>query len=103
MQILSISKTGLAVGAAVGGWHALWALLVLLGVGQQFLDYILRLHFMDLPLRVTPFDWSTAGALVGVTALLGFAGGVLFALAWNGLQMRSLGAPRTGPHAKGRS
>ncbi len=85
MPFLSVTKTGLAVGAAVGGWHALWALLVMLGMGQSFLDYILKLHFVDLPLRVARFDWATAGALVGVTALLGFIAGALFALAWNGL------------------
>ena len=56
---------------------------------QGFLDYILKLHFIDLPLRVARFDWATAGALVGVTALLGFIAGALFALAWNGLNSRS--------------
>lgn len=91
MPFLSVTKTGLAVGAAVGGWHALWAILVMLGVGQQFLDYILRLHFIELPLEVTLFDWRTAGALVGVTALLGFAAGALFALAWNGLHTHTKG------------
>ena len=89
MPFLSVTKTGLAVGAAVGSWHALWALLVMLGIGQSFLDYILKLHFIDLPLRVARFDWATAGALVGVTALLGFIAGALFALAWNGLNSRS--------------
>lgn len=88
MSFLSITKTGVAVGAAVGGWHALWALLVLLGMGQGFLDYILKLHFIDLPLRVAAFDWPTASALVGVTVLLGFVAGALFALVWNGLNAR---------------
>ena len=37
MPFLSVTKTGLAVGAAVGSWHALWALLVMLGIGQSFL------------------------------------------------------------------
>jgi hypothetical protein len=92
MPFLSITKTGVAVGAAVGGWHALWAALVMLGMGQRFLDYILKLHFIDLPLRVAPFDWTTAGALVGVTAMLGFVAGALFALAWNGLHARSKAA-----------
>lgn len=91
MPFLSVTKTGLAVGAAVGAWHALWAILVMLSVGQQFLTYILRLHFIELPLTVTLFDWRTAGALVGITALLGFVAGALFALAWNGLHAHSRG------------
>jgi hypothetical protein len=34
------SKVGLVIGALIGGWHVVWALLVLIGRAQPILDFI---------------------------------------------------------------
>jgi hypothetical protein len=83
MSTVSIPKAGLALGVLMGGLHAVWAALVAVGWAQPFLDFIFRLHFIDPPYHVGVFDLTTAAALVGVTFLLGLAGGGALAIVWN--------------------
>ena len=42
---LGPQKSGLVLGALVGGWHLLWAIIVAAGWGQAFIDFILWMHF----------------------------------------------------------
>jgi hypothetical protein len=49
------------------------------------LDFILRLHFIELDLKIAPFNLGTAAVLVAVTGLIGFAAGAVLAIVWNRL------------------
>jgi thiamine transporter ThiT len=82
-------KTGLATGAMLGLLHLVWASLVAAGWGQAVLDFILRLHMLHFEYTVGPFALATAAALVGLTASIGFAMGLVFALIWNRLAERT--------------
>ena len=42
----SPSKVGLVIGALIGGWHVVWALLVLIGWEQPILDFIFWTHMI---------------------------------------------------------
>lgn len=83
MRTLDPLRAGLAFGALLGLWHMAWAALVASGLGQPLLDFILRLHFIAVRIEVQPFDIATAALLVGVTAVLGFGGGLVVAWVWN--------------------
>ncbi len=89
MRPLNTFKTGLSAGAMLGLLHSLWAALVAAGWGQGVLDFVLRLHMIGMEMRVGPFDPVTAAGLVGLTAGIGFAFGVIFALIWNALAART--------------
>lgn len=80
---ISPNKSGLALGGLLGAFHLLWSLCVALGIGQMMLDFIFTLHMIHPVYTVGPFDVVTAGGLVVVTALVGYAFGFVFALFWN--------------------
>ncbi|HVZ68622.1 MAG TPA: hypothetical protein VG891_04115 [Rhizomicrobium sp.] len=88
MQINPL-KTGVAVGVIVGGGHLFWATMVLLGCAAPLLDFILRLHFISLPISIAPFEAGTAAMLVSLTALVGFVAGWIFGTLWNALHQTS--------------
>jgi hypothetical protein len=67
MHLLDPNKTGLVVGAFLGGWHLLWAILVAAGMAQSLLDFILWAHMIHVTWTVGPFDWKAAIALITLT------------------------------------
>lgn len=77
------NKVGLVFGALLGGWHFIWALLVLSGVAQALYDFILWAHMIHLPLVIGPFKAGAALALVVMTTIAGYIFGYLGALVWN--------------------
>ena len=85
MHHLSPTKTALAVGVFLGGWHLIWSLLVALNWGQPLYDFILWAHMIHLQLIIGPFDFLAATVLVAVTFLFGCAIGYVFAAIWNWL------------------
>ncbi|MEO0315669.1 MAG: hypothetical protein RI928_2125 [Pseudomonadota bacterium] len=77
---MTIVRTSLMGGLCLAGFHLLWVLLVFLGWAQPFIDFVLQLHMMDLPLTVQPFQLSRAVGLVGLAFLAGCFYGWLFYL-----------------------
>ncbi len=88
MLKLDVARTGLVFGLLIGGMHAMWAGLVAAGWGQPLLDFVFRLHFIDPPYQVGPFNAATAVLLVGLTFTLGGLSAMAFALVWNSLGRR---------------
>ena len=87
-------RAGLALAAAVGFFHLLWSALVACGAAQPVLAFILRVHFLQLPLTVAPFEWPLAVALFAVTAVIGFLCGAVFAGIWNWMLDSENASPR---------
>jgi len=83
---ISPFRTGAAVGLFAGLWHLAWSSLVAAGWAQSVIGFFLWIHFLDVPVRLQPFDATIAATLVLVTGALGFAAGWLRAVIWNGLQ-----------------
>lgn len=77
------NRTGLVFGAVLGGWHLVWALLVLTGVAQALYDFVLWAHMIHLQLTVGPFDLTAAVTLVIITWLIGYVVGYTGAWVWN--------------------
>jgi hypothetical protein len=90
VMIISPLRTGLALGGVVGLFHLLWAATVALGVAQPIVDFVFRIHFIEMPLKITLFDAGTAALLVLVTFAIGFFLGNWFAMIWNWLQQDRL-------------
>jgi len=83
MQPINPNKAGLALAVLIGGWHAVWSLLVAFGWAQAVIDFILWMHFIRPIYAIAPFNPGTAAVLIGVTAAIGYLLGAVFSLVWN--------------------
>jgi len=95
MRRISPATTGLAVGSVVGLWHLAWVMFVGLGWAKPVLDFVLRLHFIQLDYSLLPYAVTPASALVVLTFTMGVMIGMLFALIWNWLTFESAPAMPT--------
>lgn len=89
MSKLNPTKTGLAVGLLMGGWHVMWSILVAVGVAQWVIDFVFWMHFLRPVFMVESFDLARMLILVAVTSALGLLIGYALALLWNGLHGRA--------------
>lgn len=78
-------RTGLAFGGLIGLWHLVWAACVAFGVAQPLMDFILYIHFVQVPAHIAPFSAATALMLVIIATGFSFLFGALFACVWNWL------------------
>ena len=99
MRHISPTKAGLSVGAVIGLWHLVWVSLVAAGWAKPFMDFVLKLHFIELEYQLAPFLPGTAALLVAITFAVGFLFGSVFAAVWNWLTAR----PSAGAEARDRA
>lgn len=85
MRQIRPAKAALSVGIVMGLYHLVWIALVVSGLAQPFLDFVLRLHFIRFDFEMTPFEPATAAMLLGLTFSIGALVGLVFALVWNWL------------------
>jgi len=76
-------SVALAAGTFGALVHALWAVLVAVGVAQPLMDWLYSLHFLDNPHVVAEFELGKAVTLLVVTFVFWYASGWLAALVWN--------------------
>lgn len=77
------NKVGMVAGVLLGGFHLMWALLVLSGFAQAIYDFILWAHMIHIPIIIGPFDPTAAVTLVIMTFVVGYVMGYIGALVWN--------------------
>ena len=73
------------IGAVIAGCHLVWSVLVLIGWAQPIIDFIFWAHMIKPVYVVKPFDPAAAGALIVITAAIGYLFGFLGAVLWNRL------------------
>lgn len=73
---------GSVLGAFMASVHALWSLMVIIGLAQGFLDWIYSLHFLNNPYKVTAFNLGKALILLVVTYLCGYLMGWFLQKLW---------------------
>lgn len=83
MGALNPNKAGFVLGALLGGWHFLWALMVALGWAQALINFIFWIHFIKPIYIIAPFSAGLALVLIVVTAAIGYAFGYVFGVLWN--------------------
>ena len=93
MRHLNPLKTSLSLGAVFGLFHTVWAALVAFGMAKPFMDFVLRLHFLEFDYQLAPFAIGTAVSLVALTFAIGAAMGLAFALIWNALAQEHGASP----------
>jgi len=77
------NKVGLVAAVLLGGWHVVWSVLVLTGVGQMIYDFVLWAHMIRLQVVIGPFDATASLTLVAITAVIGYIAGFTGTLVWN--------------------
>ncbi|MCX6746697.1 MAG: hypothetical protein NTU63_01015 [Candidatus Pacearchaeota archaeon] len=82
------NKIAVVVGLFTAIMHAMWALLVALGLGQTFMDWILPLHFIDSLYSVMPFSFLTALFLIVVAFVSGYLATLLFIALWKAMKIK---------------
>ncbi len=65
--------------------HAVWSLMVFFGLAKLYFDWILGLHFLNNPFKVSAFSLVKAGTLLIVVFVVGYLMGWVFAFLWNRL------------------
>lgn len=95
MRRINLGKAALSVGTVIGLYHLAWTTLVAAGLAKPFMDFVLRLHFIEISYELAPFSVGTAAMLIARTFSIGAAFGLIFALVWNWLASRS-GSPQAG-------
>lgn len=88
MAKLSAKKVGLTIGIFLAVLHLAWLILLLLGVGARFLEWILGLHMMEMPITFTAFSWTNAAILLIATFVSGLVFGWVFATLYNYLDKK---------------
>lgn len=83
VEKLDKNKIGVILGAFFAVIHALWSLLVLIGLAQKLMNFIFRLHFLNNPFTIKAFSLFTAIELIVVTFIVGYIFGWIFAWVWN--------------------
>jgi len=83
MGALNPYRTASVLAALIGGWHVIWAALVLLGWAQPLIDFIFWIHFLKPVYVVEGFAIGRSLILIAVTAAIGATVGFCFAVLWN--------------------
>ncbi|MFA5792711.1 MAG: hypothetical protein WC897_02450 [Candidatus Gracilibacteria bacterium] len=77
------NRAGMILGAFLGTFHLVWAILVAVGFAQYILDFIYKIHFLSNPFVIQEFNILTAVLLVAFTSLIGLVLGWFLAFLWN--------------------
>jgi len=80
--IKNYGKPALVVAIFIAVIHALWALLVAIGVGETYLNWIFPLHFLNNVYSVSDFNIMTAIILVIIAFVFSYIAALLFAIIW---------------------
>ena len=75
---MSLFRTSMIGGLCLASLHFCWLILVLTGLAQPLLDFIFKLHMLNSPFKVQPFDGLLALGLLGITFLIGCFYGFVF-------------------------
>ncbi len=73
------NQFGLALGLFIAFLHAVWSVAVAIipNLLQQFINWVLALHHINLPMTITAFNMMNAIILVILTFVVGYIFGYI--------------------------
>lgn len=80
---MHLIRRALIGGLSLASLHFFWILIVALGFAQPVLDWIFKLHMLNSPFQVQPFNLGFAANLLLITFSAGCFYGVVFELIRN--------------------
>jgi len=80
---INANNLGMTLGGFFALLHAVWAILVGIGVAESLLDWIMPLHFIGTMFEVTGFTWGNAILLTILAFIGGYVSGWILAAIWN--------------------
>lgn len=83
------NKTGLIFGSFLAFFHLVWSVLVGLGIAQAWLNFILDMHMINMPITIMPFDLIKAIGLIVLTFVIGYIFGFVFSTIHNKLHKQA--------------
>jgi len=85
------NNLGLIVGIFLAVVHAIWALIIAVipSTFQEFLDWLLDIHFLEPVWKITKFSFLNAIYLIIITFIFGYILGWLFAWIHNWLSKKA--------------
>ncbi len=76
-------KFALVLASFVALGHFVWVILVGLGWAQPLMNFVYRLHFMENPHMIDPFNLGRAIELILLATAVAYVAGIVFATIWN--------------------
>ena len=73
-------KIALIGGLTLSALHACWVIIVASGWAQPLLDFIFKLHMLNSPFVVQPFNMLLSAELLALTFVIGAFYGLVFSL-----------------------
>lgn len=77
------NKVALVLGSFVGLVHLVWSVLIAFSLAQPWLNFVYRMHSLNNPFIVEPFNLMRSIGLIIITFLVGYIAGYVFASLWN--------------------
>ena len=77
---LSYWKVAIGFGLGLSSLHLCWVVLIFLGWAQPVMDYIFKIHMLNAPFQIQPFNLSYAAQLIAITFAVGCFYGLVFVL-----------------------
>lgn len=79
------NKLGLTIGIFAAIVHAVWVILVGIGIAETYLNWIFPMHFIVNVFHVVNFNFLTAVLLVIIAFISGYIWGWILGALWNWL------------------
>mgnify|MGYP000258193954 CR=1 FL=1 len=73
-----IFQAGLVWGLSLSSIHLIWLILIILSWAQPIMDFVFKLHMLNSPFQVQPFNWLFAIGLLLLTFTVGACSGLAF-------------------------
>ncbi len=81
--MLNGKKLGLALGSFAAFIHLVWVILVALNWAQPWINFVYKMHSINNPFMILPFDLTRSVLLIFIAFIMGNIIGNIFALFWN--------------------